>query len=144
MMNRQNRTSGRGIRRAGPVAGVLATVGIALGAWVGVASASGSDTPKSPPASVTSVAGQGTTGDRPAAKAAPAEAGPIPESVPRVLTPGNTHPDKNAGSGVVSSPVEPSAQLDPAGPKVGAGSQVVPKQPGVAPADGGVVTPAKR
>lgn len=54
-MNRQDRAPGRTIRRAGPVGAVLATVGIALGAWAGVAPASDADEPKPAPASLTSV-----------------------------------------------------------------------------------------
>ncbi|MYS84189.1 hypothetical protein [Embleya scabrispora] len=54
-MNRQDRAPGRNMRRAGPVWAVLATVGIALGAWMGIAPASDADEPKPSPASLTSV-----------------------------------------------------------------------------------------
>ncbi|GCD97574.1 hypothetical protein [Embleya hyalina] len=55
MTSRRSRPPGQAMSPVGPVAAVLATVGIAVGSWVGVASASGVGEPKSVPASVTSV-----------------------------------------------------------------------------------------
>ncbi|MEU0935489.1 MULTISPECIES: hypothetical protein [unclassified Embleya] len=103
MSNRRDRVPGRTMRRAGPVGAVLATVGIALGAWVGIAPASDADEP--PPASVTSV-GAGRRIDPPPIAAPDRPATNDPEAVaPRrlrapgpgragVVTPGKPYVDR--------------------------------------------------
>ncbi|WP_406299081.1 hypothetical protein OG948_27875 [Embleya sp. NBC_00888] len=121
MTNRQDRAPGRGIRRAGPAAGVLATVGIALGAWGGIAPASGTGEPRPEPASVISVEPRDRSATPPA-DGATRPGGPTPAR----STPNRSTVD---GFGVV-------------GPKT-AGAPVPGKPRVVVPGRAGVVTTGK-
>jgi hypothetical protein len=128
MTNRQSRAPGRGIRRAGPIVGVLATVGIALGAWVGIASAAGSDAPETSPASVTEVetasgnAAANTDGDKntptvdATVKDKPKDG---VEASPKVVSPGKPLNEKTAGA--APRKVTDGRQPDTANQKVGNG-----------------------
>ncbi|MYW06083.1 hypothetical protein [Streptomyces sp. SID3343] len=133
MTNRLSQTPGRKIRHAGPIVGVLATVGIALGAWVGVASAASGDAPRSSPATVAEV---GAASDKPApstdgdkdqptvdaSKNKPAVDGTkdkpkgVVEAGPKVVNPGK--PWKEQAGAPAPSVDKASRQLDPANPKV--------------------------
>jgi hypothetical protein len=129
--NRQSRQPGRRIRRAGPIVGVLATVGIALGAWVGVASATGGGAPTTQPASVTEVKvatdrpTPGTDGDKntPAVDAAKDKPKGVVEASPKVVSPGKPSNEKTAGPAPAID--KGSRQVDPANPKLnGHGPQI--------------------
>lgn len=102
MTNRQNRQPGQAMSLVGPVAAVFATVGIAVGSWVGIASASGAGEPKSVPASVTSVVD-------PSADPTATHTMPRPRAVtgrPTVVTPGKPYVARK-------SDLERNARVDP-------------------------------